>query len=211
MFRPSQLPSVSQFCRRVKTDRVRAMLAAVHEYLTRSDAPVGLSFVDGKPLPIPFWSGDRDARVGYATKGFARGYKLHAWVADDARIVAFTVRPMNEGEAKVARDFAADSQMGGLVLADANYDSQRLYQAFGARGAQLLTVARPTQWAIVPHRPKQHLDDVLVGEPRPPTRTRHPPVRRTDGRTKHTPDLLVHTCSFLREQKPRASMDLYIA
>lgn len=139
MFRPSQLPSVSQFCRRVKTDRVRAMLAAVHEYLTRSDAPVGLSFVDGKPLPIAFWSGDRDARVGYATKGFARGYKLHAWVADDARIVAFSVRPMNEGEAKVARGFASHPQMGGLVLADANYDSQRLYQAFGARGAQLLT------------------------------------------------------------------------
>ena len=139
MFRPSQLPSVSQFCRRVKTPRVQAMLAAIHEYLTRSEAPVQLSFLDGMPLPIRAWSRDRDARVGYATKGFAHGYKLHAWAADDGRILAFSVRPMNEGEAKVARAFAEHPEMGGLVLADANYDSQQLYQTLGARGAQLLT------------------------------------------------------------------------
>ena len=56
MFRPSQLPSVSQFCRRMKTRRVQAMLEAIHEYLTRRDAPVGLSFLDGMPLPIRSWS-----------------------------------------------------------------------------------------------------------------------------------------------------------
>ncbi len=139
MFRPSQLPSVSQFCRRVKTERVQGMLAAVNEYLTRGDTPVRLSFVDGKALPIPFWSRDRDARVGYASTGFARGYKLHAWVADDGRILRFSVRSMNDGEAKVARDFATHPEMGGLVLADANYDSRHLYNALGSRGAQLLT------------------------------------------------------------------------
>jgi len=139
MFRPSQLPSVSQFCRRMKTSRVQAMLAAIHEYLTRRDTPVPLSFLDGMPLPIRSWSRDRDALVGFATKGFARGYKLHAWAAEDGRMLAFSVRSMNEGEAKVARDFAEHPKMGGLVLADANYDSQRLYQALGMHGAQLLT------------------------------------------------------------------------
>ncbi len=139
MFRPSQLPSVSQFCRRMKTQRIQAMLAATHEYLTRRDTPVPLSFLDGMPLPIRYWSRDRDARVGYASKGFARGYKLHAWAASDGRMLAFSVRPMNEGEAKIARDFAEHPDMGGLVLADANYDSQRLYQTLGMQGAQLLT------------------------------------------------------------------------
>jgi hypothetical protein len=139
MFRPSQLPSVSQFCRRMKTRRVQAMLMAIHEYLTRRDTRVPLSFLDGMPLPIRFWSRDRDARVGFASRGFARGYKLHAWAAEDGRMLAFSVRPMNEGEAKVARDFTDHPEMGGLVLADANYDSRLLYQALGVHGAQLLT------------------------------------------------------------------------
>jgi hypothetical protein len=138
MFRPLQLPSVSQFCRRMKSPRVQAMLAAVQDYLIRKNTPVSLSFLDGKPLPISFCSSDPDARVGYATTGFARGYKLHAWAACDGRILRFAVRPMNEGEAKVARDFAG-SMPPGLVLADANYDSKNLYQAIGAREAQLLT------------------------------------------------------------------------
>lgn len=139
MFRPSQLPSVSQFCRRMKTRRVQAMLVAIHEYLTRRDTPVSLSFLDGMPLPIRIWSRDRDARIGYASRGFARGYKLHAWAAEDGRMLAFSVRPMNEGEAKVAKDFATHPEMGGLILADANYDSKHLYKALGTHGAQLLT------------------------------------------------------------------------
>ncbi len=138
LFRPPHLPSVSQFCRRVKTPRVQAMLQAVNDYLTRGGEPIRLSFLDGKPLPISFCSRDPDARIGYATRGFAKGYKLHAWAANDGRILRFAVRPMNEGEAKVARDFA-ESMAGGLVLADANYDTRQLYQALGARGAQLLT------------------------------------------------------------------------
>lgn len=64
IFRPSQLPSVSQFSRRVKTGRVTQMLQAVNAYLTRTQAPVTLSFLDGKPLPISFCSHDPDARVG---------------------------------------------------------------------------------------------------------------------------------------------------
>ncbi len=54
-------------------------------------------------------------------------------------MLAFSVRPMNEGEAKVAKDFATHPEMGGLILADANYDSKHLNKALGMRGAQLLT------------------------------------------------------------------------
>jgi len=115
------------------------MLEAMQRYLTKSMRPIRLSFLDGKPLPVQPWSRDQDARVGYATKGFARGYKLHAWATEDGRIPRFSVRPMNEGEAKVARDFSTDVRLEGLVLADANYDSQRLYKALGMGGAQLLT------------------------------------------------------------------------
>jgi hypothetical protein len=139
MFRPRQLPSVSQFSRRVKTPRVLELLPAVNAYLTRTDTPVELAFLDGKPLPISFQSRDPDARVGWATKCFAKGYKLHACATADGRIPAFSVRPMNEGEAKVARERLAPVPEARLILADANYDSQHLYKALGARDQQLLT------------------------------------------------------------------------
>ena len=139
MFRPRQLPSVSQFTRRVKTPRVAQLLQAVNAYLTRTDTPVGLAFLDGKPLPVSFCSRDPDARVGWATKRFAKGYKLHACATDDGRIPAFSVRPLNEGEARVARETLPPVPEAKLILADANYDSQHLYKALGARGQQLLT------------------------------------------------------------------------
>ena len=139
MFRPRQLPSISQFSRRVRTPRFAEMLQAVNAYLTRTETPVGLAFLDGKPLPISICSHDPDARVGWATKGFAKGYKLHACATADGRIPAFCVRPMNEGEAKVARETLPPVPEAKLILADANYDTRHLYQALGARGQQLLT------------------------------------------------------------------------
>lgn len=139
LFRPKQLPSVSQFSRRVNTEHFQALLDAVNAYLTRIDAPVTLAFLDGKPLPVGRCTRDPDARVGYAIHGFEPGYKLHACAARDGRILAYCVRPMNEGEAKVARELLPPTREPELILADANYDSQHLYQALGARGQQLLT------------------------------------------------------------------------
>lgn len=138
-FRPRQLPSISQFTRRVKSVRIQRMLDAVNAYLTRTGTAVALAFLDGKPLPVNNWSRDPDARVGWATRGFARGYKLHACATDDGRIHRFSVRPLNEGEAKVARERLTPLPDARLVLADANYDAQPLYQTLGAQGQQLLT------------------------------------------------------------------------
>jgi hypothetical protein len=139
MFRPRQLPSVSQFSRRVKTARVLELLQAVNAYLTQTDTPVKLAFLDGKPLPISFQSRDPDARVGWATRSFPKGYKLHACALADGRIPAFSIRPMNAGEAKVARERLAPVPEATLILGDANYDTQHLYKALGARHQQLLT------------------------------------------------------------------------
>lgn len=139
MFRPRQLPSVSQFSRRVKTPRVSEMLQAVNAYLTRTDTPVELAFLDGQPLPISFQSRAPQARVGWATKRFAKGYKRHACALADGRIPAFSIRPRNEGEAKLARERPAPVPEATLIPADANYDTQHLYKALGARDQQLPT------------------------------------------------------------------------
>lgn len=158
IFRPSQLPSVSQFTRRVKSERVNQMLHAANAYLARADAPATLAFLDGKPLPVSFCSRDPDAAVGWATKGFAKGYKLHVCATADDRIVAHCVRPMNEGEARVARERLAPTSEPKVIMADANYDTKHLYNALGDRGQQLLTplkriaTSRQAMQRMGPHR-----------------------------------------------------------
>ncbi len=138
-FRSRQLPSVSQFCRRMKTPRIVAMLKAANDYLTRIGTHAHLSFFDGKALPISDYSTDPDARDGRGVGKFQRGYKLHAWATSDGRIPRFSVRPLNEGEQKVARELADRIERNSLVLGDSNFDSRYLYQAVAERGGQLLT------------------------------------------------------------------------
>lgn len=139
LFRPRQLPSVSQFSRRVKKPRVRQLLHKVNQYLTRTARPVRLAFIDGKPLPVRKWTRDPDTRWGWGSAGFETGYRLHAWVTQDGRITDFKVLPMNVGEAKVAYQLLHAPPEAELVMADANYDTQNLYKTLGTRGQQLLT------------------------------------------------------------------------
>ena len=51
-FRPRQLPSVSQFCRRVKSERFQLFLQAIHDALTNDSHLANLNFLDGKPLAV---------------------------------------------------------------------------------------------------------------------------------------------------------------
>lgn len=140
MFRPRRLPSVSQFCKRLKTRRIARMIELVHERLARPDGPPSLVFIDGKALPIGESSKDPDARVGRGNGVFSRGYKMHALGGSDGRVLAFYVGPLNEGEPRIARErLAAHTARGSVVLADGNYDSKDLYTAIDERGAVLLT------------------------------------------------------------------------
>ena len=139
LFRPRVLPSVSQFSRRLKTERIKKMIQAVHERLTQTPALSTLSFFDGKALPVSKQSRDKDAKKGYADGTFRKGYKLHAWATQDGRIPRFRVLPMNYGEPNTARLLTDLIPSGSLVLADANYDSGKLYQAVEDRNSQLLT------------------------------------------------------------------------
>ncbi len=139
LFRPRSLPSVSQFCRRVKTKRFRKIIDAVNERLTQRNEETKVSFFDGKPLPVGENTCDKEAKNGYAGGGFRHGYKLHAWATEDGRIPLFRVLAMNAGEPNTARELLSRIDRGCLVLADANYDSAKLYKAVDERGGFLLT------------------------------------------------------------------------
>jgi len=139
LFRPRVLPSVSQFSRRLKTKRINIMIQAVHERLSQPPMFPLLSFFDGKALAVSKHSRDKDAKKGYADGSFRKGYKLHAWATQDGRIPRFRVLPMNCGEPNTARELTDLIPRGSLVLADANYDSGKLYKAVDDRDSQLIT------------------------------------------------------------------------
>jgi hypothetical protein len=139
-FRPWQLPSIAQFCRRVKSTRVNELLTAVNEYLVRRGEPTRIAVLDGKPLAIGDYSRDPDARDGRGAGRFQRGYKLHALTTLDGRILRHCVRSLNVGEPNTARQALIGSvPPGTLVLADTNYDSAALYTAVATHHCQLLT------------------------------------------------------------------------
>jgi hypothetical protein len=52
VFRPRRLPSYSQFCRRLHTQRLVTMIARVNHRLALFDGDVKLGFLDGKALPV---------------------------------------------------------------------------------------------------------------------------------------------------------------
>jgi hypothetical protein len=142
LFRPRALPSNSQFCKRLKSERVQRILQDVHNKLARVDAPAGISMVDGRVLRVGSHSKDPDARKGRVAGGFGRGYRLHAWCTKDQRIPLWSVVPLNIDERAVAMEFANRPLQTSLVLADANYDSGPLYDQMAAHDIRLLTPMR---------------------------------------------------------------------
>lgn len=139
MFRPRRLPSVSQFCKRIKTERCEAIMQKVHEHLSRMEWKTELSFLDGRAMPVGPCSKDRDAARGPTPGGMAKGYRLHAWATQDGRIPIWSVTSLNMSEKTMAREMLRYSRAEGFVLADANYDSGTLYDQVAQDGGQLLT------------------------------------------------------------------------
>jgi len=138
-FRPRRLPSISQFCRRIQTQRCELILQRVHERLAHIDWATDLSFIDGRALIVGAHSKDPHAQSGPWGKQMARGYKLHAWSAEDGRIPVWSVMPLNVSEKRVAAEMLRYRLTDGFVLADAGYDSGTLYDQIETDGGQLLT------------------------------------------------------------------------
>ena len=142
LFRPRALPSNSQFCKRLKTDRVQRILQEVHNQLASAEIGSTLSMLDGRVLRVGSHSKDPDARRGRVAGGFGRGYRLHAWATQDQRIPLWSVMPLNADERVVAMELSLQPPETSLTLADTHYDSGPLYDRMAERGIQLLTPMR---------------------------------------------------------------------
>jgi hypothetical protein len=139
------LPSPATMSRRLRTPSVRALVDALERRVVAPRAPGLFWMFDGKPLPIGGCSKDRQAGYGRAAGGKAKGYKVHALVSSDGAVAAWRLAPMNKDERVMAERLlrAAPPAVVGYVVADANYDSNKLHQVADAREAlQLVTPRR---------------------------------------------------------------------
>jgi hypothetical protein len=138
--RKMDIPSPSQFRRRVKSPQVQAMLAELEIHLR--DAPedkmLGCWILDAKPLVVSPYSKDKSAKWGWAYDGKARGYKVFAMSDLKGNVVAWQTRPMNESEPLVARELLKHTDKPGYVIGDSIYDSGPLHELTASRQMQLI-------------------------------------------------------------------------
>lgn len=141
LFRPRRLPSRSQFCRRIKTPRCQAILQGVFVRLAESERSVAscITLMDGRGFRVHDHTKDPDAKNGYASGGFGRGYKLHALAREDGRFTGVRVTPMNDSERTIAKALIDEHRPGGILLADGGYESGPLYDYAADRNVILMT------------------------------------------------------------------------
>lgn len=181
LFRPRKLPSISQFGRRVREDYFQEILQAVHEELARDGFASPVSYIDGKPVTVSPVSKDPDARSGRISGGFGKGYKLHAIISENRKIMIWSVMPLNIAEQSVALEMSLQlppSDSLGLMLGDSNYDSAPLHKSLHETNRRLLT----------PLKSQQRVKD---GEHHPVTLRQMGPQRREAIEVhKNHPDLI---------------------
>jgi hypothetical protein len=138
------LPAPGTLSRRLRTPSVVALLDALERRVTAPKEPGLFWMIDGKPLVIGGCSKDRQAGYGRAAGGKAKGYKLHALVGADGSLAAWRVAPMNKDERVLAERLlkAAPPEVTGYVVADANFDSNKLHAVCDQRGNLQLVVPR---------------------------------------------------------------------
>jgi len=139
--RRKALPSPATMSRRLRTPSVRTLLHALEQRVVAPPRPGLFWIIDGKPLPISGCSKDRQSGYGRAANCKAKGYKIHAIVDAEGAIANWRVAPMNKDERVMAERLLRTAPIQGYVVADSNYDSNKLHRVCAARD-QLQLVTR---------------------------------------------------------------------
>lgn len=152
--RRRKLPSNSTLSRRARCGTIARLLDAMIDRLHISGLGNKTLMMDGRSLTIANHSGDPDSTFGRGVGGIRRGYKLHLICDLLGNCRAKRIEPLNVSEQAAAREMLRELQPGeaDVLLADANYDSNELYQLAGDLGMQMLTPRRYGQAKGLGHR-----------------------------------------------------------
>lgn len=136
------LPSEPTMSRRLRHPSVRALLSALEQRVVAPQHPGLFWIIDGKPLTISGCSRDRQAGYGRAANCKAKGYKIHAIVNPEGAIAAWRLAPMNKDERVMGERLLRGAPIQGYVVADSNYDSNKLHEVCDRRGSLQLVTRR---------------------------------------------------------------------
>ena len=151
--RPPRLPTPATMSRRLRRPEVLAELETLLIRLRRHRRRTLLHYVDGKPLIVRSHTRDPDAHAGWASGGYAKGYKLHLLADSPADVHAWQITPMNANEPRVAQELVQRCGIQGYLLGDANYDTNALHATCRERGIQLVAPRRHGPGRGLGHRP----------------------------------------------------------
>jgi hypothetical protein len=140
--RKKSLPSPTTMSRRLRRPPVMALLDALERRVSAPKEPGIFWMIDGKPLPFGGCSKDRQAGYGRAAGCKAKGYKVHAIVGSDGSMPIWRLAPMNKDERVMAERMLKVASIQGYIVADSNYDSNRLHDVCVARGELQLVTRR---------------------------------------------------------------------
>jgi hypothetical protein len=140
--RRHSLPSNTTMSRRLRSRSVTRMLDKLQQLVVAPQDDSLYWMVDGKPLTIGGCSKDRQAGYGRAAGCMAKGYKLHAIVAKNGQIADWRIAPMNKDERVMAERMLKTTNVRGYVVADSNYDSNKLHAVCDKRGSLQLVCRR---------------------------------------------------------------------
>jgi hypothetical protein len=146
------LPSSTTMSRRLRRDSVRTFLDRL---LMNAQGPARLSLVsviDGTALEIRGHSKDRQAGYGFGTSRKSRGYKLHLLLEPGGRVAGWRIAPMQISEKAMAQRLLLKTDQLMYVVADGNYDSNKLHQIVTAKGGQLVAPKRKAGSGLGHHR-----------------------------------------------------------
>src|SRR5437588_5295422 len=140
--RRRSLPSDGTLSRRLRTPKVVALLDALERRVVAPKEPGLFWMIDGKPLVIGGCSKDRQAGYGRAANSKAKGYKIHAIIDPAGAIASWRLAPMNKDERVMAERMLKVAPIQGYVVADSNYDSNKLHEVCDRREALQLVARR---------------------------------------------------------------------
>jgi hypothetical protein len=128
--------------RRLRSKSVEQLLLLIEQEVLAPQGHKLQWFMDGKPLSISGCSKDRQAGYGRAARCKTKGYKLHTITANDGSLAAWRIAPMNKDERVMAKRMLSQADIQGYVVADSNFDSNKLHQVCDDRGNLQLVVPR---------------------------------------------------------------------
>ena len=136
-----RLPNQSTMSRRMRDELLVDDLNKVIERVQRKLPHARLLLTDGKSYKLERRSNDKEAKIGWASGGCAKGYKLHVVVDQGHRLLGWALHPMNHGEttacAKIIEGIARQDRKK-ILVGDAGYSSNPLHAMAAQRNIRLI-------------------------------------------------------------------------